>query len=101
LCCFLELIFSAPPGLSADDFETIRLNNVPAVLVPSGARLDGLTTADTERTAVLLYAHGGGYAFGEPLMCIDAYKRWIIEAEANGIRLIVVSVDYRMSLDQS
>ncbi len=101
LSCFLELIFSAPPGLSADDFEAIRLNNVPAVLVPPGTRLESLATADTDRTVVLLYAHGGGYLFGEPLMYIDAYKRWISEAEANGIRLIVVSVDYRRSLDKS
>ncbi|OCK77445.1 alpha/beta-hydrolase, partial [Lepidopterella palustris CBS 459.81] len=46
---------------------------------------------------VLLYAHGGGYLFGEPLMYLESYKRWVREAEANGIRLIIVSVDYRLS----
>jgi hypothetical protein len=98
LSCFVELIFSAPPGLSTDDFEDIKLNDVPAVLVPPGTRLDNLPSGETDRTVVLLYAHGGGYLFGEPLMYIDAYKRWIKEAEANDIRLIVISVDYRRSL---
>ncbi|KAH8754663.1 Alpha/Beta hydrolase protein [Hyaloscypha sp. PMI_1271] len=96
LSCFVELIFSAPPGLGPDDFEAVKLKGVPAVLVPPGKKLETLSR-QTERTVVLLYAHGGGYAFGEALMYIDAYKRWIREAEANGLCLIIVSVDYRLT----
>jgi len=95
LACFLELLFSAPPGLGAEDSQPVKLNNVPAVVVPPEARLESLTTAHTDPTVVLLYAHGGGYLFGEPLMYLASYKRWVRQAEANGVRLIIVSVDYR------
>jgi hypothetical protein len=59
--------FSAPPGLGPADFDAVKLKGVPAVLVPPGKKLETLSR-QTERTVVLLYAHGGGYAFGEALM---------------------------------
>lgn len=89
---FPELIFAAPPGLPAADYRTAGLDGVPAVVVPPEARLDDFA----ERPAVvLLYAHGGGYLFGEPLMYIESYKRWVEAAAAKGIRLVIVSVNYR------
>jgi acetyl esterase/lipase len=95
LACFLELTFSAPPGLRADEYRPVELNNVSTIVVPRETKLESLGSAETPRTLVLLYAHGGGYLFGEPLMYMDSYKRWIKEAESVGIRLVVVSVDYR------
>jgi acetyl esterase/lipase len=91
----LELIFNAPPSLDIEDFQSVELNKVPAIVVPPETKLENLATDNAHRAVVLLYAHGGGYLFGEPLMYLDSYKRWVREAEANGIRLIVVSVDYR------
>jgi hypothetical protein len=95
LACFLELTFSAPPGLRTDEYQPVELNNVSTIVVPRETKLETLGSAATPRTVVLLYAHGGGYLFGEPLMYLDSYKRWTKEAESVGIRLVVVSVDYR------
>ncbi|RDW76946.1 hypothetical protein BP6252_04999 [Coleophoma cylindrospora] len=45
----------------------------------------------------MLYAHGGGYMFGEPLQWIASYERWIAKASSRGFDLVVVAVKYRLS----
>jgi len=50
---------------------------------------------DGRKKLVLLYSHGGGYLFGEPLMYMSTYKRWIKAAARENIELTIVSVDYR------
>lgn len=97
LVCFLELIFSAPPGLDRRSFQSADLNEVPAIVVPPHTKLEVAFSTNDPRNVVLLYAHGGGYLFGEPLMYLDTYKRWVKKAEASGVHLTVVSVDYRTS----
>jgi len=98
LSCFLELVFSAPPDLDPEDFKRIKLNNVPAIMVPPETQLETLAAQQKDKTVVLIYAHGGGYLFGEPLMYMESYKRWVGEAKMIGVNLVIVAVDYRMSI---
>lgn len=93
LSCFLELIFSAPSHLDGGDFGLVPLGGVETVVVPPVSQLEDL--ADCE-TIVLLYAHGGGYHFGEPLMYLETYKRWVHQMQQIGTKLVVIAVDYRM-----
>lgn len=50
--------------------------------------------------AVIIYAHGGGYARGEAKMYLNYFERWVRLAADRGIDLVFVSVEYRES-DQS
>lgn len=117
---FWDLIFKAPvewPRLlgGRQRYETVMLgpSKVPTVIVPpSSSSLmprsepherplpGGLPRASAEddkgkKTAVLLWAHGGGYLFGEPLQYLATYERWVMKAKVRG--LIVFAVDYSES----
>ncbi|KAI9814056.1 MAG: hypothetical protein M1827_003520 [Pycnora praestabilis] len=97
---FLEnlpaLFLRAPLGLRDDEYRKVNIGGVQAVMVPP----DVLLNADTFNTfpapLVLLFAHGGGFVLGEPLMQIPTYKRWIKAANDHGLALVIVSVDYRL-----
>lgn len=112
---FWDMVFKAPPEWPQSlggrrSYAYLRLGNekVTAVVVPATAcsmfqenketntanhneRAGGL---QSEHTIVVLYAHGGGYFYGEPLMHLPAYNRWTRQAKAQGWELVVVSVDY-------
>lgn len=66
---------------------------------------DGFTAYGTWRTkdyqtadAVILFLHGGGYMIGEPLQYRSTYERWQRKAAKSGLKLAVVSVQYRTYL---
>ena len=51
--------------------------------------------------AVIIYAHGGGYARGEAKMYLNYFYRWVAVAAQKGIDIVFVSVEYRkISLDR-
>lgn len=45
--------------------------------------------------AVIIYAHGGGYARGEAKMYLNYFNRWVSVAAEKGIDIVFVSVEYR------
>lgn len=45
--------------------------------------------------AVIIYAHGGGYARGEAKMYLNYFQRWVKVAAERGIDIVFVSVEYR------
>ena len=92
---FWDLLFKAPPGLQETEYRNCIIRSVPTVVVPRHAQLDAGNLDRQRQSLVLLYAHGGGYLFGEPLMYISTYKRWIEIADSHGIDLSVVAVQYR------
>lgn len=96
LANFWDLLFKAPLNLSRSRYADQILGGVPCVIVPrdAGAALHKDHQDIREQSLILLYAHGGGYAFGEPLMYIETYERWVRRAEEQGLKLVVVSVDY-------
>lgn len=98
---FWDLIFKAPPWLRKDQYSEIALKGVSAVLIPPNTPLGDKASGsslDNKRNVYLLYAHGGGYLFGEPLMYISTYERWIQKASHQGLDLVIVSVDYGESM---
>lgn len=48
------------------------------------------------KQCVALYAHGGGYIWGEARQYLNYMERWIRVAKAAGISLTFLSVEYRM-----
>lgn len=50
-----------------------------------------------DKDAVVLFAHGGGYAIGHGLQNLTAFNRWVGKAETMGQKIAVVSVKYRES----
>jgi hypothetical protein len=98
---FWDILFKAPPGLQETEYRNVIIGSVPTVIVPPHARLD-VESLDRHRPSlVLLYAHGGGYLFGEPLMYMSTYKRWIELADSHGMDLSVIAVHYRSTLFRS
>ena len=98
LANFWDLLFKAAPGLRDDEYSLLSAGagQVPAVLVPPGRDLGTIgSKEDGKRKILLLYSHGGGYFFGEPLMYMSTYKRWIKAAARQNVELTVLSVDYR------
>jgi hypothetical protein len=99
LANFWDLLFKASPGLRDDEYLLLTAGRVPAVLVPPDRDLNTIgSQEDGKRKLLLLYSHGGGYFFGEPLMYMSTYKRWIKAMARENVELTVVSVDYRKSL---
>lgn len=49
------------------------------------------------KDAILMYAHGGGYAIGHGLQNLSDFQRWIRKAKPFGQEWAVVSVKYRES----
>jgi hypothetical protein len=96
---FWDLFFKAPPGLSNDRFDRIDLGSVPVVRIPPGSSISA--PQEKPKQMIMLYAHGGGYMFGEPLMWIAAYERWVDTANARGFHLTVLAVNYRKQATQS
>lgn len=45
--------------------------------------------------AVIIYAHGGGYARGEAKMYLNYFERWVKVAAERGMDIVFVSVEYR------
>lgn len=98
LANFWDLLFKAPPNLQDHDYIVINAGQVPAVLIPPGRDLNTIRgKEDGKRKILLLYSHGGGYFFGEPLMYMSTYLRWIKAAARENVELTIVSVDYRTS----
>lgn len=95
LTIFWEIIYKAPPGLDPKRYSTVDIGGVPSVIIPPQATLTGGPLDRERNNLVLLFAHGGGYLFGEPLQYISTYERWVRSAAQHGIDLTIVSVDYR------
>lgn len=106
LANFWDLLFKAPLNLKKSRYADEKLGGVPCVIIPRDAAAalqeskhqDITTQGQQQKPLILLYAHGGGYAFGEPLMYIETYERWIRRAKEQGLKLVVVSVDYSGSI---
>jgi epsilon-lactone hydrolase len=49
------------------------------------------------RRVIALYAHGGGYGWGEARQYLSYMRRWIECAKAAGIDLVFLSVEYPLS----
>jgi acetyl esterase/lipase len=49
------------------------------------------------RRVVVLYAHGGGYSFGDARQYLSYMRRWVECAKASGIDLVFLSVEYPLS----
>jgi hypothetical protein len=97
LANFWDILFKAPPNLREEDYKSEKIGGVPSVVIPRHASLSS-SFSKPSTSLILLYGHGGGFYFGEPLMYISTYKRWIKEAKEKGVELIIVSVDYRRSI---
>jgi acetyl esterase/lipase len=53
--------------------------------------------SSTERRVVALYAHGGGYGWGEARQYLSYMRRWVECARAAKVDLVFVSVEYPLS----
>ena len=53
-----------------------------------------------DKDAVVLFAHGGGYAIGHGLQNLTAFRRWTKKAAAMGQKVAFVTVKYRESNDR-
>lgn len=49
------------------------------------------------RRVIALYAHGGGYSFGDARQYLSYMRRWVECAKAAGIDLVFLSVEYPLS----
>lgn len=94
LANFSDIVFKAPPNLREEDYRSENFGGVSSVVIPRHADLSS-SVSKQSNSLVLLYGHGGGFYFGEPLMYISTYKRWVKVAKEDGVELIIVSVDYR------
>lgn len=81
-----------------------RRHNCQEVLVGDKERILGgwivPTTPAAElkhKDAVVLFAHGGGYAIGHGLQNLTALKRWTRKAKAMGQDIAFATVKYRKS----
>jgi len=96
LANFWDLLFKAPPGLRDNEYSHLNAGHVPAILVPPERNLHSISSQeDGKQKLLILYSHGGGYHFGEALMYMSTYKRWIKAAARVHIELTILSVDYR------
>lgn len=95
LTVFWEILYKAPPGLSPRRYKRVDIGGVPSVVIPPGATLVNGSLDRQKKNLIILFAHGGGYLFGEPLQYISTYERWVRNACRQGIDLTIVSVDYR------
>lgn len=50
------------------------------------------------KDAIVLFAHGGGYAIGHGLQNVSAFRRWIRKAKSMGQDIAIVTVKYRKFL---
>lgn len=92
LANFWELVYKAPYGMRHDQYSLLDLGGVHTIIVPPDA---GPRLQTKGASLVLLYAHGGGFMFGESLMWLSSYERWVKVAKAQNLDLIVVAVEYR------
>ncbi|MBK0328991.1 alpha/beta hydrolase [Rhodobacteraceae bacterium F11138] len=79
-------------GYRARSPQPVQACETRDIALPTGASMRLYTPANLSSDAVILYAHGGGFALG----CVDTYDRqshWL--AEQTGQRL--VSLDYRLA----
>jgi hypothetical protein len=60
-----------------------------------GELAKGVEGADRAKKVVALYAHGGGYGWGEARMYVNYFERWVRRGKEEGVELVVVSVEYR------
>lgn len=98
LTIFWEIIYKAPPGLDSKRYSAVDIGGIPSVVIPPQATLVGIPRDRKCNKLFMLFAHGGGYLFGEPLQYILTYERWVGSAAQHGIDLTIVSVDYRRLL---
>ena len=92
---FWDLLFKAPVGLCDNRYQCIDLGGIPVMMIPPGATISAARLQVKRRQLIMLYAHGGGFMFGEPLMWIATYERWVAAAKAQGFDLTVLAVKYR------
>lgn len=110
---FWDVVFKAPVEWprwmgGRQRYSLLRLGpgGVPTVVVPPANPLllsrtelkeQQRANPDSKGTVVLLWAHGGGYLFGEPLQYLATYERWVSKAKTQGWSLVIFSVDYSES----
>ncbi|KAK5054569.1 hypothetical protein LTR84_001460 [Exophiala bonariae] len=51
-----------------------------------------------QKDAVIVFAHGGGYAIGHGLQNASAFRRWVGKAKSMGQEIAIVTVKYRKCL---
>jgi len=81
-------VLSGPSGGSSHDQKTI----LGGWIIP--------TTDVAElknKDAIVLFAHGGGYAIGHGLQNASAFRRWVRKAKSMGQDIAIVTVRYRKS----
>jgi hypothetical protein len=91
-----DLLFKAPPGLRDNQYKNRSVRGVPVMIIPPIAVFSADETQESRPKLFMLYAHGGGYLFGEPLQWIASYERWVAMASSRGVNLVVIAVKYRM-----
>ena len=92
---FPDLVHRLP--VQASDSEARRIGDkFTAYVIPGTERLEDFKGTETAKRAVVLYAHGGGYARGEARMYRRYMRRWVKSAANRGLRVVFVSVEYRM-----
>lgn len=66
-------------------------------LIPGEQTLSSFVpvSKNAKKQAVVLYAHGGGYARGEARMYVDYMERWVQVAKSVDIDIVFLSVEYR------
>jgi acetyl esterase/lipase len=67
-----------------------------AYLIPGSKDLSRYAKAsENGKSCVVLYAHGGGYARGEPRMYMNYMEQWVKVASRAGLDIVFLSVKYR------
>lgn len=65
-------------------------------VIPGRRFLSDFTSESPDlKRCVVLYAHGGGYAWGEARQYLNYMERWVLAASKLGIDLAFLSVEYR------
>lgn len=91
-----DLLHGLPVNCSTEDARKIASDSCSAYVIPGTSILP--TSGQQSfpfRKVVILYAHGGGYAWGEARMYIHHMKRWVARARQDRLDLVFVSVEYR------
>ncbi|KAH7127791.1 Alpha/Beta hydrolase protein [Dactylonectria estremocensis] len=67
-------------------------------IIPGTKRLDNLPSAPADLVScVAVYAHGGGYGFGEARMYLNYMDRFVSDAEKVGLDITFLSVEYPLT----
>lgn len=99
---YLISTFALPPlPVEASDAEAQPIEEDgkwKGYLIPGTRPLSSFAgNSSSGRHVVALYAHGGGYGWGEARQYLTYMERWVSCAEAAGIDLVFLSVEYPLS----